>query len=77
MQRLEDHDFRVIRVAAGQWSTEQDMHRAIAAALQFPDYYGHNLAAKPRVVWLCSNSASPSATATQALPRSGPTNTIA
>ncbi|WP_455681447.1 hypothetical protein, partial [Streptomyces echinatus] len=32
---------------------------------------------EPRVVWLCSNSASPSATATQALPRSGPTNTIA
>ncbi|MER7468621.1 barstar family protein [Streptomyces sp. NPDC097981] len=45
VQRLEDCDFRVVRLAAGQWSTEQDMHRAIAAALQFPDYYGHNLAA--------------------------------
>ncbi|OEJ36117.1 barnase inhibitor [Streptomyces subrutilus] len=43
VQRLEDRDFRVVRLAAGQWSTEQDMHRAIAAALHFPDYYGHNL----------------------------------
>ncbi|MFZ3470868.1 barstar family protein [Streptomyces sp. 4.24] len=43
VQRLEDRDFRVVRLAAGQWSTEQDMHRAVAAALQFPDYYGHNL----------------------------------
>ncbi|WP_327425459.1 barstar family protein [Streptomyces sp. NBC_01707] len=43
VQRLEDRDFRVVRLSAGQWSTEQDMHRAIAAALQFPDYYGHNL----------------------------------
>ncbi|MFD4737797.1 barstar family protein [Streptomyces virginiae] len=43
VQRLEDRDFRVVRLTAGQWSTEQDMHRAIAAALQFPDYYGHNL----------------------------------
>ncbi|MER5571782.1 barstar family protein [Streptomyces goshikiensis] len=43
VQRLEDRDFRVVRLAAGQWSTEQAMHRAIAAALQFPDYYGHNL----------------------------------
>ncbi|MFF4319552.1 barstar family protein [Streptomyces sp. NPDC001568] len=43
VQRLEDRDFRVVRLSAGQWTTEQDMHRAIAAALQFPDYYGHNL----------------------------------
>ncbi|MFE5491813.1 barstar family protein [Streptomyces virginiae] len=43
VQRLEDRGFRVVLLAAGQWSTEQDMHRAIAAALQFPDYYGHNL----------------------------------
>ncbi|MFE3167950.1 barstar family protein [Streptomyces sp. NPDC059224] len=41
--RLEESNFRVIRLEAGQWSTEQDMHRAIAAALDFPDYYGHNL----------------------------------
>ncbi|TGN78870.1 hypothetical protein E5082_24835 [Streptomyces griseoluteus] len=42
-ERLEDHGFRVIRLEAGQWSTERDMHRAMAAALNFPDYYGHNL----------------------------------
>ncbi len=43
VQRLEDRDFRIVRLAAGQWRTEQDMHRAVADALQFPDYYGHNL----------------------------------
>ncbi|MFE6225383.1 barstar family protein [Microtetraspora glauca] len=41
--RLEDRGFRVIRLEAGRWNTERDMHRAIAAALHFPDYYGHNL----------------------------------
>ncbi|CAM5230303.1 hypothetical protein GCM10010329_80140 [Streptomyces spiroverticillatus] len=45
VRRLEDCDFRVVRLAAGQWNTERDMHRAVAAALRFPDYYGHNLAA--------------------------------
>lgn len=43
VHRLEDHGFRVVRLAAGQWNTERDMHRAVAAALRFPDYYGHNL----------------------------------
>ncbi|MBQ0997512.1 barstar family protein [Streptomyces sp. RK62] len=42
-ERLEDRGFRVIRLEAGQWDTERDMHRAMAAALDFPDYYGHNL----------------------------------
>ncbi|MEU6622024.1 barstar family protein [Streptomyces litmocidini] len=42
-ERLEDRGFRVIRLEAGQWNTERDMHRALAAALDFPDYYGHNL----------------------------------
>ncbi|MGW8767776.1 barstar family protein [Streptomyces sp. NPDC055815] len=42
-ERLEDRGFRVIHLEAGQWNTEQDMHRAMAAALDFPDYYGHNL----------------------------------
>ncbi|MFF0478898.1 barstar family protein [Streptomyces sp. NPDC004284] len=40
---LEDHGFRTVRLAAGSWSTEQDLHRAVAAALHFPDSYGHNL----------------------------------
>ncbi|MBZ4319961.1 barstar family protein [Streptomyces huiliensis] len=42
-ERLEDRGFRVIRLEAGQWNTERDMHRAMAAALDFPDHYGHNL----------------------------------
>ncbi|MFJ9935450.1 hypothetical protein ACIRSJ_20320 [Streptomyces virginiae] len=37
VQRLEDRDFRIVRLAAGRWGTEEDMHRAIAAALRFPD----------------------------------------
>ncbi|MDX3326930.1 MULTISPECIES: barstar family protein [Streptomyces] len=41
--RLEERGFRVIRLEAGQWNTERDMHRAVAIALDFPDYYGHNL----------------------------------
>ncbi|MFH8890507.1 barstar family protein [Streptomyces sp. NPDC017949] len=45
VQRLEDRGFRVVRLAADRWNTEQDMHRAVAAALEFPDYYGHNLGA--------------------------------
>ncbi|MFE7119980.1 barstar family protein [Streptomyces sp. NPDC057654] len=43
--RLEDRGFRVIRLAAGAWNSEQDLHRDIAAALRFPDYYGRKLAA--------------------------------
>lgn len=42
-ERLADRGFRVIRLQAGEWNTERDMHRAMAAALDFPDYYGHNL----------------------------------
>jgi hypothetical protein len=41
--RLEELGFRVVHLAAGKWTTEQDMHRAIAAALHFPRYYGNNL----------------------------------
>ncbi|MEV5283192.1 barstar family protein [Streptomyces sp. NPDC052811] len=43
VQRLEDRDFRVVHLAARGWTTERDMHQAVAAALQFPAYYGHNL----------------------------------
>ncbi|MFF3174693.1 barstar family protein [Streptomyces sp. NPDC057900] len=42
-QRLEEQGFRVVHLAAGEWTHERDMHRAFAAALRFPDYYGHNL----------------------------------
>ncbi|WP_335936391.1 barstar family protein [Streptomyces sp. PTD5-9] len=41
--RLEEQGFCTARLAAAEWTTERDMHRAIAAALDFPDYYGHNL----------------------------------
>lgn len=41
--RLEGHGFRVIRLAADRWESERDMHRAMAAALGFPDDHGHNL----------------------------------
>ncbi|MFE9766000.1 barstar family protein [Streptomyces sp. NPDC005808] len=41
--RMEELGFRVVRLAAGEWTTELDMHRAFATALHFPDYYGHNL----------------------------------
>jgi len=41
--RLEDHGFRVVRLAAREWASEPDMHRDVAAALGFPGYYGHNL----------------------------------
>ncbi|MER5550246.1 barstar family protein [Streptomyces sp. NPDC002793] len=41
--RLEGRGFRVVHLAAGEWASEQDMHRDVAAALRFPDYYGHNL----------------------------------
>ncbi|MFD9793718.1 barstar family protein [Streptomyces sp. NPDC059070] len=42
-ERLEERGFRVVRLDAGQWNTERDLHRAMAAALGFPDHYGHNL----------------------------------
>ena len=35
------HD--VVEVDATAWTTEQDLHRDMAAALSFPSYYGNNL----------------------------------
>jgi hypothetical protein len=40
---LDDHGWQVIRVAARAWTSDQDMHAAVAAALDFPAYYGRNL----------------------------------
>src|SRR5690349_14542954 len=40
---LADRGYQVIPLDAGRWATEQDLHRDIAAALGFPDYYGRNL----------------------------------
>ncbi|MFD0417783.1 barstar family protein [Streptomyces sp. NPDC127108] len=45
VQRLEDHGFRVVHIAAGGWATAKDMHQGLAAALRFPAHYGHNLSA--------------------------------
>jgi len=40
---LGEHGYRVVTIDAGDWVEESDLHRDIAAALQFPDYYGKNL----------------------------------
>ncbi|MFD4553922.1 barstar family protein [Streptomyces sp. NPDC058469] len=40
---LRDHDYQVVILDAGQWTAEADMHRDVASALDFPDYYGRNL----------------------------------
>jgi RNAse (barnase) inhibitor barstar len=39
------HEYDVVSVAAAPLINEADLHRAIALALDFPDYYGANLAA--------------------------------
>jgi hypothetical protein len=38
-----EHGYRIVRLDAGSWSTQAHFHRDIKAALDFPDYYGHNL----------------------------------
>ncbi|MEV5576382.1 barstar family protein [Spirillospora sp. NPDC052269] len=40
---LLDHGYQVVRLDASAWEREQDMHMAIAKALDFPDYYGRSL----------------------------------
>lgn len=37
------HDYQVIRLDASGWTSERDLHRDIAQALDFPDFYGRNL----------------------------------
>ena len=32
-----------VQLSARKWRTEQDVHDALARALQFPGYYGRNL----------------------------------
>src|SRR5215475_7287134 len=34
---LTDHGYQVTRLDAGNWATEHDLHRDIAATLNFPD----------------------------------------
>jgi RNAse (barnase) inhibitor barstar len=40
---LADHGYDVVSVDSSEWRDEHDMHRGVAAALDFPDYYGQNL----------------------------------
>jgi RNAse (barnase) inhibitor barstar len=40
---LSELGYDVARLDASGWVQESDMHRDMAAALDFPDYYGHNL----------------------------------
>ncbi|MFG1641049.1 barstar family protein [Amycolatopsis sp. NPDC049252] len=40
---LAEHDYQVTRLSAREWTSDLDMHTAVAAALDFPDYYGQNL----------------------------------
>jgi hypothetical protein len=40
---LTEHGYQVTPLDASGWATEDDLHRDLAAALDFPDYYGRNL----------------------------------
>lgn len=40
---LVERGYQVTVMDASAWSTESDLHREIALALSFPDYYGRNL----------------------------------
>ena len=40
---LREHGYQIIRLDASRWTADSDMHRDVAQALDFPDYYGHNL----------------------------------
>lgn len=40
---LARHGYQITVLDASSWSAEADLHRDIAQALSFPDYYGRNL----------------------------------
>jgi hypothetical protein len=40
---LDGHGYRLVTVDASAWATDADLHRDLASALSFPDYYGANL----------------------------------
>ncbi|GAA4844018.1 hypothetical protein GCM10025787_26960 [Saccharopolyspora rosea] len=40
---LTERGYRVVTVDASGWTADADLHRDLAAALDFPDYYGANL----------------------------------
>jgi hypothetical protein len=40
---LSRHEYQIVALDAAGWKTDADLHRDVAAALRFPDYYGNNL----------------------------------
>ena len=40
---LSEHGYQIVSLDASSWASGKDLHREIARALDFPDYYGHNL----------------------------------
>ena len=40
---LAEHGYQVIQLGSSPWAAEADFHRDMKTALDFPDYYGHNL----------------------------------
>ncbi|ASW55752.1 barstar family protein [Plantactinospora sp. KBS50] len=40
---LDQHGYQIVQLDAARWETEDDLHRDVADAFDFPDYYGHNL----------------------------------
>jgi hypothetical protein len=40
---LTAHDYQVVQLDASTWTGDHDLHRELAQALDFPDYYGQNL----------------------------------
>ncbi len=45
MSWLRNHRYKVVQVDAAAWQSQGDLHQDLARALDFPDYYGSNLAA--------------------------------
>lgn len=41
--KLAEQGYQITRLNAAGWQSEDDLHRDIARALGFPDYYGRNL----------------------------------
>lgn len=40
---LRERRYRIVNLDTSRWLNEHDMHTSLAIALNFPDYYGHNL----------------------------------